>query len=271
MSGVCAGKGAANIVEKIKVKRLAYNKNKTAIIKKVGKPVYKDISKTADVARKHTTKGNVRNNVTMVDTHAKDLTTDKSYTGHNLKLRQNLRKIRGRIGGGQAKKGSVFKGNAKSNLQKRVPNARKVINRDPCSCAEQAALHKVYEDRPSAKPSEIRTCTVKAKKGRITALRRCENCMEYDSAMGSVPTDKIHGMPILKDPGYPVSKTGAAFVVGSVTCSAIKQRSKAPHTATESAEAADKSNNKTESSGEKTNGEKEMSTKQKVVTTKIKI
>ena len=81
-------------------------------------------------------------------------------------------------------------------------------------------------------------------------------------------------MPILEDPGYPVSKTGAAFVVGSVTCSAIKQRSKAPHTATEPAEAADKSNSKIESSGEKTNGEKEMkemSTKQKVVTTKIKI
>ena len=52
-----AGKGAANLVNRIS-KKLAYNRNKSMITKRIGKSAYKDISKTASIARKHAcTKG----------------------------------------------------------------------------------------------------------------------------------------------------------------------------------------------------------------------
>ena len=128
----------------------------------------------------------------------------------------------------QAKKNSMFKGSLKSNVQKRVPNAKRVLGRDSRSCAEHSALHKLYNDRPSAKPSEIRTSTVRVnpKKGTITAFERCKNCKQYDPVMGDVPTDAVHGMPILENPGGPVSKSGAALVVRGAAFSAVKQRSK---------------------------------------------
>lgn len=227
MSGVSAGKGAAKLANNMK-KRLAYTKNKASIAKKVGKSGYKDISKTAEVARKHMRKGDVKRNVPQVVTHAKDLKTNKSYYGHNRQLRQNIRRTRGGMSRGQAKKNSMFKGSSKSNVQKRVPNAKNVLGRDPRSCAEHSALHKLYNDRPAAKPSEIRTSTVKVnpKKGTITALERCTNCKQYNQVMGDVTTDAVHGMPILENPGGPVSKSGAALVVGGAACSAVKQRSK---------------------------------------------
>ena len=229
MSGVSAGKGAAKIANKIKAKILAYNQNKAAIVKKVGESSYKDVSKAANIARKHMGKGDVKQNVPQVITRVKDLKSKQSYTGCNRQLRQNLRKTRGGMSASQAKKNSVFKGSTKSNLQKRVPSAKKVLPRDPRSCAEHAAFQKLYKNHPTADPSKISTCTVKVnpRKGAITALKRCDNCMEYKSAMGSVPTDAIHGMPIYENPGYPVSKTGVALVAASAPISAIKQRSKA--------------------------------------------
>ena len=256
MAGVSAGKGAAKLAKKLE-KRLTYNQNKAAIVKKVGKPAYKDISKTADVARKHMRKGDIKHNIPQVVTGAKDLATNESHFGANKQLRQNIRRARKGMTRSQAKKNSIFK-NSKSNVQKRVPSAKNVIGRDPKACAEHAALHKLYEKRPSAKPKEIRTTTVKAnpKKGTITALKRCENCLQYDPFMGSVPTDKIHGMPILENPGCPVSKSGAALIGASVASSAIKQRSKAYHSATQSTKGA-KTSNETKSSKETSSGDKQ--------------
>ena len=267
MSGVSAGKGAAKLANKID-KRFAYNRNKAAIVKRVGKSAYKDISQTADIARKHMKKGDVKPNVPQVVTQAKDLKTNKSYTGVNRQLRQNLRKTERGMSRSQAKKNSMFKGTSKSNVQKRVPNAKNVLGRDPRSCAEHSALHKLYNDRPSAKPNEIRTNTVQVnpKKGTINALKRCNNCQQFDSAMGSVPTDKIHGMCILENPGCPVSKGGAALVVGSAACSAVKQRSKASQGVKKTAESKETSS-KSKPSRKKSNEEKEM---HQVSSTKIR-
>lgn len=92
MSGVSAGKGTAKIANKIKAKRLAYNQNKAAIVKKVGESSYKDVSKAANIARKHMGKGDVKQNVPQVITRVKDLKSKQSYTGCNRQLRQNLRK-----------------------------------------------------------------------------------------------------------------------------------------------------------------------------------
>ena len=229
MSGISAGKSVSKFANKIETKRLAYNRNKADIVGKVGETAYKDVSKTARAARQHMRRGDVKSNVPKVITRAKDLKTKKSYTGCNRQLRQNLRKTRGGMSRSQAKKNSFFKDGAKSNVQKRVPNARKVLRRDPRTCAEHHALHKLYDDRPSARPSEIRTCTVKvnARNGTIQALKRCDNCMEFGNTMGSVPTDAINGLTIPENPGYPVSKSGSALLIGSAACSAIKQRSKA--------------------------------------------
>ena len=253
MSGVSAGKGAAKLANKIE-KRLAYNKNKASITNKVGRSGYKDISQTAEMARKHMRKGDVKHNVPQVVTHAKDLKTNKSYYGANRQLRQNLRKTRGGMSRGQAKKNSMFKGSSKSNVQQRVPNARNVLSRDPRSCAEHSALHKLYNDRPSAKPSEIRTSTVKVnpKQGTITALKRCKNCKQFDPVMGHVPTDAVHGIPVLENPGGLMSKSGAALVVGGAACSAVKQRSKPSSGAAKSkgSEGASSSTSKRKSSSD---------------------
>ena len=246
MSGISAGKGALKIANKMKTKRLVYNRNKADIVGKVGKPAYKDVSKTTRVARQHMRRGDVKSNVPRVITRAKDLKSKKSYTGCNRQLRQNLRKTRGGMSRSQAKKNSFFKDGAKSNVQKKVPNARKVLRRDPRSCAEHHALHKLYNDRPSAKPSEIRTCTVKvnARNGTIQALKRCDNCMEYGNTMGSVPTDAISGLTVHENPGYPVSKSGGALLIGSAACSAIKQRSKASRRSNDTANRSNKEETK---------------------------
>ena len=81
---------------------------------------------------------------------------------------------------------SVFKRCAKSNLQNRVPNANRLLDRDPRSCAEHQAVHKLLDDRPSAKSSEIRTCTVigDAKTGEAQALKHCGNCMNLETLWG---------------------------------------------------------------------------------------
>ena len=157
-----------------------------------------------------------------VVSQARDLKTGKTYTGENLMSRSRPKfnaKNNKNISAG------LKKGHAKSNLQKKVSNAQKVINRDPRSCAEHQAVSKLYKDRPSAKPSEIQTCTVleDAKTGKIQALKRCDNCMQFGDAMGSVPTDEIAEMVIVKDPGYPVSKNGAAMVAGSVALATMKR------------------------------------------------
>ena len=208
-------------------------------------------------------KGDVKHNVPQVITRAKDLKTKKSYTGCNRQLRQNLRKTRGGMSTSQAKKNSIFKGGAKSNVQKKAPNAIKRLSRDPCSCAEHQALHKLYDDRPSAKPSDIRTCSVKvdAKNSTIQAIKRCDNCMEFGRAMGNVPTDAINGLAICENPGYPVSKTGVAMVVGSAAYSAMKQRSKASHGSSKTVEKTNDGESQTAAAASKQTKTKHIKTK----------
>ena len=219
MTGVSAGKGAARIANKIKAKRLPYNKNKAAITRKVGKANYKQIKSTADLARKQMKKGAARGakKHAHVVSQARDLKTGKTYTGKNLTARLKRPNTKKNMSG--------LKGRSKSSLQKKVSNAQRALNRDPHSCAEHQAVSKLYIDRPSAKPGEIRTSTVikDAKTGEIRALKRCDNCMQFGDAMGSVPTDEIARMVIIEDPGYPVSKRGAAMVGGSVALAAMKQ------------------------------------------------
>ena len=268
MTGVSAGKGAARIANKIKAKRLPYNKNKAAITKKVGKANYKHIKSTADMARKQMRKGAARGvkKPAYVVSHTKDLKTGKTYTGKNLKARKGMSGKNHMTG---------LKGRTKSNLQKKVSNAGKILKRDPRSCAEHQAVNQLYNDRPLVKPDEIRTCTVTgdAKTGKVRALKRCDNCMQFGDAMGSVPTDEIAGMGIAEDPGYPVSKKGAAMVGGSVGLAAVKQanngstRSTKPREKTEQEEtskqqvAAVSAKSGDESSKEETQSELEFVTK----------
>ena len=62
-----------------------------------------------------------------------------------------------------------------------------------------------------------------AKTGKVRAIKRCDNCLQFKEAVGSVPTDEIAGRVIAEDPGYPVSKKGAAMVGGSAALAAMKQ------------------------------------------------
>ena len=224
MTGVSAGKGAGRIAKKIKAKRLPYNRNKAAITRKVGKANYKAIKSSADTARNHVRKGVARGakKHARVVSQARDLKTGKTYTGENLMSR---RRPKFNAKNNKNVSAGFKKGHAKSNLQKKVSTAQKVIDRDPRSCAEHQAVSKLYKDRLSAKPSEIQTCTVieDARTGKIHALKRCDNCIQFGDAMGSVPTDEIAGMVITKDPGYPVSKKGAAMVAGSVALATMKR------------------------------------------------
>ena len=181
-----------------------YHQNKAEITAKIGKEGHMQAYNTAIDARSHI--GQNKSNVPQVISHAKDLKTNKTFTGTNRQLRNKSNKAK-----------DVLKGNSPSNLQKRAPKVEDVLGRDPRACAEHEALHKLLADRPMVKNDEIRITTVRVNKdGTITALGRCDNCLQYD--MGSVPTDTIHGMLIVEHPGW-INRE----LFGSVALSAIKQ------------------------------------------------
>ena len=223
-----APKNMVKIVEKGK-----YKYNKAAIVKKVGKPVYNDIANVAKVAREHVKRGDVMLKKQVI-THAKDLNTNKAHVGFNRRVRQRIRQKRRGMTKKEAKRNSFFGPNDKSNVQKRAPNANNVLQRDPRSCAEHHALHQLYEERPSAKPREIRTCTVQVEvdpqngNPKVKAFERCKNCQEFGDAMGKVPTDAIHGKVIRANPG-PIKKAVARVVVTPILAAQPKKTKSPSH------------------------------------------
>ena len=80
---------------------------------------------------------------------------------------------------------------------------RRVLERDPSTCAEHHAYNEFYQDRPDARPRDSYAVSVKyCRSGEIVAVERCPNCLLYRKAMGDVPTDCIHGrqIPLLYTP-----------------------------------------------------------------------
>ncbi|XP_041081197.1 uncharacterized protein LOC121298252 isoform X2 [Polyodon spathula] len=177
MAGYAAGQGIG--------KKIEYKLDKTKLAKSVGKDAANQIIDAGEKMRDIHAKNNIKQSKPHVLTKVTDLETGKTFEGHNKQIRQAI-------------KNKNHMTNGSSELQKRVPDARKVISRNPTACAEHQAYNGLYAERPNASPAEIRGVSVKMhnKLKRPVTVARCVNCKEFDSAMGSVPTDLLSETPV---------------------------------------------------------------------------
>ncbi|KAK6474083.1 hypothetical protein HHUSO_G26236 [Huso huso] len=199
-AGYGAGQGIGKGIE--------YKLDKRRLAKTVGKDAAKQIIDAGDTMRDIHSKNNIKTNKPHVLTKVKDLETGKTFEGHNKQIRQAI-------------KNKNHMTNGPSELQKRVPDASKVMNRNPTACAEHQAYNGLYAERPDASPHEIRGVSVKMdrKLKRPVITERCSNCKAFSPAMGSVPTDLLHetAVPIRVSFGEASLMTAAGVGVHALT------------------------------------------------------
>ncbi|XP_031552708.1 uncharacterized protein LOC116289905 [Actinia tenebrosa] len=205
------------------------SKQRKALKKSVGKEGAKDVLDTAKKLKEVTkdVKGD-----SHVCTKAKNLETGEKAYGTNRRCRQELRMNKyaseGEASGynskTNAKKGNVGEFSREAGVLERAANERnmdiepRVGNRAPRACAEHQAFDKLGTNGAEA---EIRTTSVTSHNGNITAIERCNNCVQFGELMGDVVTDRIHGMPVptsqfVLDTSMPAIKTAGMYAAGAV-------------------------------------------------------
>ncbi|KAM9306728.1 uncharacterized protein KZ484_000120 [Pholidichthys leucotaenia] len=183
-----AGYGAGEVYSRWKPAKQTHAMNK-----KIGGAATKDVVKNADAVRMKVSKGELPSNQSVTHTMVRDLTTNEAHYGVNRRARPN----------------SVRPANLQkvplSELQRRVPQEGNLTTANAHrACAEHQAYNGYYRSRQGALPAESRCTTVRrlvdrnTGQGRIVAQKRCNTCTSYGAAMGKVPTDLVHDMPVPK-------------------------------------------------------------------------
>lgn len=205
-------------------------KQRKALKKRVGKERANDVIDTAKKLEK------VRKNVkgdNHVCTKAKNLKTGKKAYGTNRRCRREIRsneyKSRGKASGYTSRKnairGHVDEFSTEAGILENTANEMdidiepRVGNRAPRACAEHQAFHKLGTH---GLESNVRTTSVTSSGGNITAVRRCDNCVQFGPLMGDVVTDSIHGMPVptrqfVLDTSMPALTSAGIYAAGAVT------------------------------------------------------
>ncbi|XP_028671094.1 uncharacterized protein LOC114661984 [Erpetoichthys calabaricus] len=203
-TGYAGGKGLGRKIE--------YKVQKGKLQNVVGKGAVKQIVDAGESIREIRSTTTIKGNKPHVLTIAEDLQTGKKYKGQNLQIRKILKDNNDMAGG-------------PTELQKRVPDARLPLKRNPATCAEQQAYSRLYKDRVNAEPGQIRSVSVKMSKNhrRPVTVERCENCKQFSPAMGSVPTDIIGEKIVPKRVGL---KTLSAYSALGLGICALDEESK---------------------------------------------
>ncbi|KAL3837645.1 hypothetical protein ACJMK2_022991 [Sinanodonta woodiana] len=169
------------------IKKIEYNCNKRNLAKAVGEKYATRIVDLGDEMRQINYDTGKKNNKPHVMTRVINDATGEYFDGHNKQMRKVL-KIPKDITNGP------------TELQKRVPGAKQVLDRPVNTCSEQHAYHNLYTNNPDASPKNLKSVSVKwnpESKGPNT-VPRCSNCREFSPAMGDVPTDLIPETPVPK-------------------------------------------------------------------------
>lgn len=205
------------------------SKQRKALEKTVGKEGAKDVVDTAKKLQEVTkdVKGDKH-----VCTKAKNLETGEKAYGTNRRCRQDIRmneyaskgKKSGYTSKTNAKKGHVGEFSREAGILEQTANdmnmdiVPKVGNRAPRACAEHQAFDKLGTHGVE---SNVRTTSVTSHNGNITAVKRCDNCVQFGELMGDVPTDRIHGMPVptrqfVLDTSMPAIKSAGIYAAGAI-------------------------------------------------------
>ncbi|KAM9307388.1 uncharacterized protein KZ484_000717 [Pholidichthys leucotaenia] len=181
-----AGYGAGEVCSRLKPAKQTHVMNK-----KIGSAATKDVVKNADAVRMKVSNGELPSNQSVTHAMVRDLTTNEAHYGVNRRARpNNVRPVN-------------LQEAPLSELQRRVPQEGNPRSANAHrACAEHQAYDSYYRSREGALPAESRCNTVRrlvdrdTGRGRIVAQERCNNCTSYDAAMGEVPTDLVHDMPV---------------------------------------------------------------------------
>lgn len=165
-------------------------------------------------------------------TKAKNVETCDAAFGTNRRLRQQMRMkefdSRGKASGftsrTNARKGRVGEFPREAGILERTADdmhmdfKSRVGTRAPRACAEHQALNDLGTHGAR---SSIRTTSVTSRNGKITAIKRCDNCMQFGELMGDVITDRIDGMAVptrqfVLDKSLAAAKSAAPYAATAV-------------------------------------------------------
>lgn len=208
------------------------SKQRKAMREKIGKEPTKDVIDAAkhleEIAK------DVEGN-NHVCTKAKNLETGSEAFGANKRLRKGMRvkkfKTKGKASGYTSKTNAnksysgEFSGDVglleQAGIEMNMDIESQYPHRSLDACAEHQAIDRLGTHGAEA---NIRTTSVKWDNGNITALKRCDNCVQYGDLLGRVPTDAIDGMPVptrqfVLDRSWPAVRDAALHAgVGIAIC-----------------------------------------------------
>lgn len=203
LAGYMFGKGFKNAKEAVELRNFECQKN--ALTEQVGQSAAGDLIEAADRMQITREKYAVPENRPHITSVVRDMNTDMLYEGHNEKIRGHCSSNRAR----RAKTNSnasvmsdySVDQNTSTYLERKVPGAEPPLDRRARTCAEHRACHKFYKECPDADPQNTRISTVRyAGNGKITAVKRCQNCMAFAEGMGEAPGDLVDNQLV---PCYP--------------------------------------------------------------------
>ena len=220
-----AGAAAAKTAETLN----EASKQRRALKEEIGREGAEDVIDTAKRLEKLTEDVQGDNHVC---TKAKNLGTGDTAYGTNKRLRQQMRmkefNSRGKASGyasrTNARKGRVGEFPREAGILERTADDMhmdykpRVGTRAPRACAE----HQAFNDLGThGARSNIRTASVTSRNGKITAIKRCHNCMQFGELMGDVTTDRIHGMAVptkqfVLDKSLAAAKSAAPYTIAAV-------------------------------------------------------
>ena len=122
-----------------------------------------------------------RHKRSAVATTVKNTKTAKMHTGFSSKLRNRM----------NARKAKMTS-HSKSALQRKVKlNGKTALKRDPKTCAEHPTYDSYYNANKDVSHAVEASVERDYKTGNLTVVERCDNCKQYESAMGAVDKQLI--------------------------------------------------------------------------------
>ncbi|XP_065846093.1 uncharacterized protein [Oscarella lobularis] len=116
-----------------------------------------------------------------VATTVKNTKTGKMHTGFSSKLRNRMNPRKAKM-----------TSHSKSALQRKVKlNGKTALKRDPKTCAEHPAYNSYYKANEDVNHAVEASVQRDYKTGNLTVVERCDNCKQYESAMGAVDKQLI--------------------------------------------------------------------------------
>lgn len=170
LAGAAAGEGLGE--------KINYKIKKNRLDRAVGRKGASHIVDAGESMREIRSRIKIKPNKPHILTVTKDTVINENYKGHNKQIRSAIRD-------------NAHMTPGPTELQIRVPNAKKILKRNPNTCAEQQAYNGAYKNRPAAEPRDLRSATVRWHNEGPVSVPGCDNCQQFKPAMGEVVNDLL--------------------------------------------------------------------------------